>query len=133
MNDDRCDEEINECEPNPCQNEATCTDLIGTYLCNCTEDYTGNDCEKLKVVTCANSPCLQGECSDVYDPVTQLANNFTCQCPFGYQGLTCDTEIDYCVSLAPCQNGAICTPFPFEPVSPLLGWKLSQVVFCTVS
>ena len=112
-----CDEEINECEANPCQNEATCTDLIGTYLCNCTEDYTGNDCEKLKVVTCANSPCSQGDCSDLYDPVTQLANNFTCLCPFGYQGLTCDQEIDYCVSLAPCQNGAICTGFPFEPVT----------------
>jgi len=110
-----CDEEINECEADPCQNGATCTDLIGTYLCNCTEDYTGNDCEKLKVVTCANSPCVRGNCSDVYDAVTQLANNFTCLCPFGYQGTACDVEIDYCVALQPCLNGAICTSFGFEP------------------
>ena len=36
-----CQSEINECEPNPCQNGATCDDLINAFRCNCTEgSYT---------------------------------------------------------------------------------------------
>ncbi len=41
----RCDEDINECEPDPFQNNATGDNLIGRYFCNCTEDFVGVDCE----------------------------------------------------------------------------------------
>ena len=115
---DRCDEDINECEPNPCQNNATCENLIGRYFCNCTEDYVGVDCEKPRVVTCANEPCRHSaNCTDLFDPVTLLANNYTCHCPFGYDGINCENQIDYCLALDPCRNGAFCTGVSFEPVS----------------
>ena len=43
--DEECETEINECQPNPCQNEATCNDLIADYTCDCTSQYHGDDCE----------------------------------------------------------------------------------------
>ena len=30
-----CETDINECEPNPCNNGADCTNLLNTYKCNC--------------------------------------------------------------------------------------------------
>ena len=35
-----CELEINECAPGPCQNGATCVDLIADYRCDCLQDYT---------------------------------------------------------------------------------------------
>ena len=37
--------DINECAPAPCQNGATCVDLVGSYRCDCKSGYTGNNCE----------------------------------------------------------------------------------------
>ena len=34
-----CDWEINECAPGPCQNGATCVDLVADYRCDCLQDY----------------------------------------------------------------------------------------------
>ena len=37
--------DINECSPDPCQNGATCNDLVGSYQCDCVPGYTGNNCQ----------------------------------------------------------------------------------------
>ena len=37
--------DIDECQSDPCQNGATCNDLINGYNCSCADGYTGNDCE----------------------------------------------------------------------------------------
>ena len=37
--------DINECDPNPCQNEGTCVDGIDSYTCTCVAGYTGINCE----------------------------------------------------------------------------------------
>ena len=37
--------DINECSPDPCQNGATCQDLVGSYRCDCKAGYSGNNCE----------------------------------------------------------------------------------------
>ena len=31
-----CENDINECGPNPCHNNAPCIDLVNGFLCNCT-------------------------------------------------------------------------------------------------
>jgi hypothetical protein len=70
------------------------------------------------VVTCANEPCLNSaNCTDLFDLVTLLANNYTCHCPFGFDGVNCENPINYCSVLDPCRNGAFCTGVSFEPVS----------------
>ena len=40
--------DIDECAPAPCQNAATCVDLVGNYRCDCVNGYSGSDCETSK-------------------------------------------------------------------------------------
>jgi protein crumbs len=124
----RCDEDIDECAPEPCQNNGTCSNLIGRYECNCAEDFVGVDCERPRVVTCANAPCKNGaNCTDNEPSSSSLSvlrqlqtlYNYTCHCPFGYEGVNCEMSIDYCLLLNPCRNGAFCTSVFFEPVNDL--------------
>jgi len=78
-----CSEEINECEPDPCKNNATCDDLIADFFCNCTANYTGRFCEEKKS-SCIPNPCgNNGTC-------TKENNNFTCTCAPGFGGTLCD-------------------------------------------
>lgn len=42
---------IDNCEPNPCQNQGICTSFPqGRYECDCPPGYTGGDCEKGKEI-----------------------------------------------------------------------------------
>ena len=41
FNGEHCENDINECGPNPCFHDGQCIDLIGAFQCNCTG--TGND------------------------------------------------------------------------------------------
>ena len=36
--------DLNECSPNPCQNDGTCTDGIASFTCACAAGYTGRNC-----------------------------------------------------------------------------------------
>ncbi|XP_013412192.1 protein crumbs [Lingula anatina] len=50
---------------------------------------------------CAPSPCKNGAtCVDIF-------NDFTCQCPLGFNGRLCENNIDDCPGNE-CQNGATC-------------------------
>ncbi|XP_047455679.1 cubilin [Mugil cephalus] len=40
-----CDQNINECSSNPCQNGGTCTDNVNGFTCTCTAQWTGNVCQ----------------------------------------------------------------------------------------
>lgn len=40
-----CDQNINECSSNPCQNGGTCTDGINGFTCACTAQWTGPLCQ----------------------------------------------------------------------------------------
>lgn len=40
-----CDQNINECSSNPCQNGGTCTDGINGFTCTCTTQWTGEFCQ----------------------------------------------------------------------------------------
>lgn len=42
-----CGQQIDECLSNPCRNNATCTDGIDMYACNCTP---GNDYQLLVTI-----------------------------------------------------------------------------------
>ena len=55
-----CDAEIDECDPNPCLNGGTCTDLIADYECACIGGYIGDNCEI--------EPCVLPSC-EPYTPI----------------------------------------------------------------
>ncbi len=56
-----CELEIDECDPDPCQNGGTCTDLLADYECACIDDYIGKNCHI--------EPCEAPDC-DPYTTVT---------------------------------------------------------------
>ncbi|MCP3664211.1 MAG: calcium-binding EGF-like domain-containing protein [Gammaproteobacteria bacterium] len=37
--------EIDECDSSPCQNGATCNQMVNHYSCTCAAGYTGDHCE----------------------------------------------------------------------------------------
>eukprot|EP00057_Strongylocentrotus_purpuratus_P029538 XP_011684012.1 PREDICTED: protocadherin Fat 1-like [Strongylocentrotus purpuratus] len=93
-------ENINDCEPDPCLNGATCMDGIQDYMCQCTLEFNkGKNCSIPNF--CIPNQCQNGAtCNDNID-------GFNCTCPVGFEGQLCETEIDECLS-GPCQNGAMC-------------------------
>ncbi|KAJ7402477.1 delta/notch like EGF repeat containing [Pitangus sulphuratus] len=98
-------EEFDACQSQPCQNNATCTDIAqkhdrNNFTCSCLPGYTGELCQS-EIDHCIQQPCQNGgTCSS-------NIHGFTCQCPEGYHGLYCEEEYNECLS-APCQNGATC-------------------------
>ena len=40
-----CDENVDECETNPCENNSTCSDLVPGYNCSCAVGWSGARCE----------------------------------------------------------------------------------------
>ncbi|XP_060595177.1 fibropellin-1-like, partial [Ruditapes philippinarum] len=96
-----CETDIDDCNPNPCQNGAACTDGVDSYTCTCVAGYTGTNCET-DIDDCNPNPCQNGAaCTDGVD-------SYTCTCVAGYTGTNCETDIDDC-NPNPCQNGATCT------------------------
>jgi Notch-like protein len=94
-----CEEDINECDPDPCQNGATCTETldgttptVGVYHCECVAGYTGYACNI--EIPCAATPCQNGAtCSEIVstDPTyTVIGQQNTCSSYDGYRGLTAD-------------------------------------------
>lgn len=95
----------NACTSNPCQNEGTCVGASdGGFSCVCGGSFTGDHCENCHpLIPCAFHPCLNsGTC------VTGVCgHNFTCECMSGYNGLTCETDLNECVS-SPCEHNGTC-------------------------
>ena len=80
---ENCTEDINECSANnPCQNNATCINLHGSFTCICHDGFTGERCET-NIDDCVNIMCLNnGTCED-------LINDFACSCVPDYSGKFC--------------------------------------------
>ncbi|XP_059087709.1 protein eyes shut-like [Tigriopus californicus] len=125
-----CATDWNECWNSPCQNGATCLDLVASFNCTCPSGFSGSLCE-IDIDECLSEPCLNnGTCHDNVD-------GFTCQCQLGFRGLNCEIDVSVCNASSPwsnntedkkCQNGGLCvdgwgTDFSCECVS---GWSGSH-------
>ncbi|ETE61174.1 Crumbs-like 1, partial [Ophiophagus hannah] len=96
-----CEEEVDECASNPCQNGAICLDRDNEYSCFCVPGFQGYRCE-IDINECASRPCQHnGTCLNQID-------HYICQCLPGYTGVNCDVEINECES-GPCWHGGTCS------------------------
>ncbi|XP_064650303.1 protein crumbs-like [Lineus longissimus] len=96
-----CDQDINECDANPCKN-GNCTNFDGGYNCTCNPGYEGFNCS-VDINECADKPCKNGGvCSD-------QVNKYQCNCAgTGFEGINCTVNIDECTVNQPCLNGGTC-------------------------
>lgn len=103
-----CTEEINECEPDPCQNHAPCHDQFDDFYCDCSAipgQFGGKFCENQ--VTCAQMPCGTGVIS-CNDESTSTLSAIKCMCHQGWIGDRCERKTGSECTSDMCLNGGIC-------------------------
>ncbi len=81
----KCEEAADKCLSNPCQNVATCVNLVTSYQCHCEYPYVGTHCET-DTDACVPNPCLHaGTC--FYDENNRLnVKGYRCSCAPGFIG-----------------------------------------------
>ncbi|KAG1683687.1 Protein eyes shut [Nymphon striatum] len=106
-----CDENVNECLSDPCQNNGTCEDGIDSYKCRCKPGYSGGNCEMDISVCNMTNLVLFGEsvmrCLNGGECVDGPGYDYSCICTEGFRGKNCEEDIDECEVL-PCNNGGLC-------------------------
>ncbi|KAL5014723.1 hypothetical protein ScPMuIL_008993 [Solemya velum] len=130
-----CEEDINECDENPCPNNSICENTDGSHTCTCNDGFkmTNSICQDIN--ECDNSPCPNSTCentdgsytcacNDVFKMANSIYCNDTCECDMdhttkcdnvdgqctcqaGWTGTFCRNDFDECEAL-PCQANADC-------------------------
>lgn len=89
-----CDEDVNECYTNPCQNGGICENFPGNYTCHCPPAdkegifYGGWNCTEVL------HGCTDHQCQNNGICIPHLKNGqhgFSCICSPGYTGIHCET------------------------------------------
>jgi Notch 1 len=76
---DECQNDVNECDKNPCLNNGTCVNQPGTYECQCQGNYLGRVCERQHICL-ERSPCFNhGRCRT-------KGENYYCECSSNFTG-----------------------------------------------
>ncbi|XP_062524089.1 protein eyes shut [Bombyx mori] len=97
----KCDEQIDECQSNPCQNGGVCIDVHDDYMCACTYGYTGKSCE-VQIEFCDENSCSNDALCVVEDGIR------VCYCVPDYHGERCELQYDECLLGPRCMNGGTC-------------------------
>ncbi|XP_034464842.1 protein eyes shut homolog isoform X2 [Hippoglossus hippoglossus] len=105
-----CDEVIDYCGllNINCLNEGLCLSVIDGYQCVCALGWIGEFCQYVGDA-CLIRPnsCLNGAtCITTSQPSSPP--EYTCKCPPGFTGTTCETEFNECDS-SPCQHNGTCS------------------------
>jgi Notch-like protein len=89
-----CSIDIDPCDPHPCQNNGTCTNIsITVFECTCLEGYSGSTCN-IDLTPCEPDRCNGGICIDYSGGV------YTCECSLPYYLDTLSAVIS-CVAQCP--------------------------------
>lgn len=93
------------CPSNSCQKNSTCVAGRKDDTCRCADtsvDSVDELCDQTPD-PCSSNPCLQNATC-----LSSAGNlSFTCKCPAGYNGPTCETAISMC-DTNPCEHGGTC-------------------------
>ena len=108
-----CQFDTDACDPDLCENGATCTSVIpqgsnvATHTCDCPTGYTGTNCEE-DINECDPDPCQNGAtCRDSSTDNSVQLGNYLCDCLTGFVGTNCEIDIDACDPNL-CENGGVC-------------------------
>jgi hypothetical protein len=106
---------------------ACSTPDFGSYRCNCTAGWTGENCGD-DIDECASAPCQNGGgcLSSNENSVDAMvaADVHRCDCEKGWTGENCADDVDECTS-APCMNGATCVESTASDVVPVDAFSCS--------
>lgn len=106
-----CEEIIDPCDDNPCENGGRCTTLEDgiSFKCDCTgtvePGYHGDKCQTEDAKCPGDSDCGNGGSCDINpdNPAQTI-----CKCPEGTTGIKCLEFISDPCSANPCQNEGTC-------------------------
>ncbi|XP_022105274.1 neurogenic locus notch homolog protein 1-like [Acanthaster planci] len=107
-------ESSSECDPNPCQNDATCYNFTTYYECVCKEGWIGADCD----VEDIPNPCEVNHCQNGGVCIVQSERQFTCGCTRDFEGRNCEiakVRTNPC-DRHPCRHGGTCQGTAGNPV-----------------
>ncbi|CAH2315846.1 crumbs homolog 2 isoform X1 [Pelobates cultripes] len=93
-----CSIDIDECEDSPCENGATCVDVVNDYLCICPAPvldavaWGGKNCS-IKLEGCKEHRCQnEAVCIPTYE---ENIHNYICKCQPGYYGKDCSIQTTF--------------------------------------
>ena len=111
-----CETDIDECNPDPCQNYAQCTQTTdgvtlapNSYHCACDQGYSGTHCETADACTASAVSDHDGTTGELYcinGVVEGITGACTCNCNPGYSDPGCDVA-DFCIAHG-CLNSGTC-------------------------
>ncbi|XP_071353107.1 protocadherin Fat 4 [Trachinotus anak] len=93
-----CEDDIDECEVNPCENKGTCVNTAGSFYCHCQSSFAGSICSA-DVDECLRVKCQNG------GTCLSTQGGYYCHCVPGFEGQMCEQFIDHCRS-TPCVLGS---------------------------
>lgn len=104
-----CIKDDPKCLSDSCQKDSECSAAAENVTCRCLEllgDPSAEDCAR------ADDPCSSSPCFHNATCLSAAGNlSFTCNCPVGYNGTTCETTTSRCGSHA-CRHGGTCRDEP---------------------
>lgn len=74
-----CEDDIDECEVNPCENNGTCVNALGGFYCHCLSGFSGSVCST-DVDECLKLKCQNG------GTCIPTQGRYHCQCAPGFEG-----------------------------------------------
>ncbi|OBS70228.1 hypothetical protein A6R68_01231 [Neotoma lepida] len=89
-----CQEDVDECQSEPCLHGGTCSDIVAGYICQCPEAWGGHDCS-VQLTGCQDHTCpLVATCIPTFK---SGLHSYACRCPPGTYGPFCGQNTTFSV------------------------------------